>query len=123
VQIAKQMVRDLHEMLSLKQLDVSPVEQDSFTLKYDGKRFQLAFTETYSNNEISADADADATDQTVIWTLEASATPPPGCALVDLLTKTIEGEGGIFVDTTREFLRKRGIRCEPGPWRYRQGLI
>jgi hypothetical protein len=27
------------------------------------------------------------------------------------------------LDSAREFCRKRGIRLEPGPWRYRAGLI
>jgi hypothetical protein len=27
------------------------------------------------------------------------------------------------LDSVREFCRKRGIRFEPGPWRYRGGLV
>jgi hypothetical protein len=38
--------------------------------------------------------------------------------VLDLLGKRIDGEGGVVLDWVREFCRKRGIRFEPGPWRY-----
>ncbi len=119
VQIAQRMVRDFREWLWLKGLDVTQVIADGFSLEHEGKRFQLVFTETYPGKAIALGS----ANLCVILTLEAKAGPPPGCALFDLLAKKIEGEGGIFVDSTREFLRKRGIRCQPRPWRYGQGLI
>jgi hypothetical protein len=60
--------------------------------------------------------------ETVVLTLEAGDAPP-GCAVLDLLTRSVSGEGGVLLDSAREFCRKRGIRFEPGPWRYRGGLI
>jgi hypothetical protein len=35
----------------------------------------------------------------------------------------VHGSGGVVLDSVREFCRKRGIRFEPGPWRYREGLV
>jgi len=119
VHIAQRMVQDYRDLLKLKGFAVTPVDDDTFSLEYGGKRFRLVFQDTFAGNAI----DFASSDLCVIWALHASSSPPPGCTLVDLLGKTIEGEGGIFVDTTREFLRKRGIRCKPGPWRYREGLI
>ena len=57
-------------------------------------------------------------------TLDAPGDVPDGTAVLDLLGRRIHGEsGGPVVETLREFCRKRGIRFEPGPWRYGGGLI
>lgn len=48
---------------------------------------------------------------------------PPGTAVLDLLARRVHGEGGLVLESVREFCRKRGIRLEPGPWRYRGGLV
>ena len=58
----------------------------------------------------------------VVLTLSLAGEPPEGCAVVDLLERRVHGEGGVLLESVREFLRKRGIRLEPGPWRYRSGL-
>jgi hypothetical protein len=61
--------------------------------------------------------------ESVALTLEASGDPPEGTAVLDLVARRIHGEGGEVLDAVREFCRKRGIRFEPGPWRYTGGLI
>jgi hypothetical protein len=43
--------------------------------------------------------------------------------VLDLVERRVHGEGGVVLASVREFCRKRGIRLEPGPWRYRGGLI
>ena len=43
--------------------------------------------------------------------------------MLDLLERRVHGSGGVVLDSVREFCRKRGIRFEPGPWRYRGGLL
>ncbi len=65
----------------------------------------------------------EASGETVVLTLELSGEPPAGCAVLDLLGRRVHGEGGVVLDSVREFGRKRGIRFEPGPWRYRGGLL
>ena len=50
-------------------------------------------------------------------------TPPTDVAVLDLLGLRIHGQGGRRADTVREFCRRRGIRLEPGPWRYPGGLV
>jgi acetyltransferase-like isoleucine patch superfamily enzyme len=119
VQIAYQMLREYREWLGLKGLKVTEIAIDRFTLEFEDERVQLVFAETYTGGVIGLAS----CDQCILWTLRGSASPPRGCALFDLLAKTVEGESGVFVDTTREFLRKRGIRFQPGPWRYRHGFI
>ena len=61
--------------------------------------------------------------ESVVLTLDASGEAPPGCAVLDLLGRRVYGEGGVLLDSVREFCRKRGIRFEPGPWRYGGGLV
>ena len=68
--------------------------------------------------------DLEAADQTVLWVLDSpSGNVPANWTVMNLLEKKVSGPGGVFVDSTREFLRKRGIRCQPGPWLYEKGMI
>jgi hypothetical protein len=123
LQIVQAMMRDYRELLRLKGHEVSALESlpwAHFRVKHGEKHFQLLFTERFPPSAFSCEP----ADETVIWTFgsapDATAT---GCTLMNLLSKQVTGDSGIFSDSTREFLRKRGIRCEPSPWRYRQGLI
>ena len=61
--------------------------------------------------------------EVVALTLGVAGEPPAGCAVLDLVARRAYGEGGVVLDSVREHCRKRGIRLEPGPWRYRGGLI
>jgi len=123
IQIVQAMIRDYHELLSLKGHHVEPLTTSpfsQFSLEHAGKRFQLCFFENFSEHAFAPPP----ADETVVWTLDAtSATLPSGCTVMNLSSQEISGPSGIFSNSTREFLRKRGIRCKPGPWRYRRGLI
>ncbi len=68
-------------------------------------------------------APPEADGETVVLTLELAGEPPPGCAVLDLLARRVHGDGGVILDSVREFCRKRGVRFEPGPWRYSGGLV
>jgi hypothetical protein len=59
----------------------------------------------------------------VILTLALESQPPDGVAVIDLLERRVHGSGGVVLDSVKEFCRKRGIRLEPGPWRYPGGLV
>jgi hypothetical protein len=61
--------------------------------------------------------------ETVVLTLGASGETPAGCVVLDLLARRVHGDGGVLTDSVREYCRKRGIRFEPGPWRYGGGLV
>jgi hypothetical protein len=63
------------------------------------------------------------TNPSVVLTLEMRGEVPEGVAVLDLLARRVYGEGGEVLDAVRELCRKRGIRLEPGPWRYRGGLL
>jgi acetyltransferase-like isoleucine patch superfamily enzyme len=123
LQIVQTMVRDYHELLRLKGYEVSSLENRPwlrFTVKHREKQFQLLFTEKFPAPGFSPEP----ADETVLWAFDSAPdAAQPGCTIMNLLSKQITGESGTFSDSTREFLRKRGIRCKPGPWRYRQGLI
>ena len=104
------MVADLHELLALRGHAVSELA-DGFS----SEGVHVVFTPVYDG----AEADGDA----VILTLEARAEPPQGVAVLDLLGRRVLGSGGFVLDSLRELCRKRGIRLEPGPWRYPGGLV
>ena len=55
--------------------------------------------------------------------LELRGDAPAGVAVFDLVGRKAHGPGGVVPDSVREFCRKRGIRFEPGPWRYGGGLV
>jgi len=61
--------------------------------------------------------------ETVVLTLDAAAEAPERCAVLDLLACRVHGDGGVVLESVRELCRKRGIRFEPDPWRYRGGLV
>jgi hypothetical protein len=62
--------------------------------------------------------------ETVVLTLAAGdGVTTEGVAVIDLLGRRVHGSGGVVLDSVRELCRKRGIRLEPGPWRYPGGLI
>ncbi len=122
-QIVHTMVNEYHELLRLKGHPVSELATrpyHGFAVSQGEKRFQLVFLENSSLD----DMDLEAADQTVLWVLDSpSGNVPANWTVMNLLEKKVSGPGGVFVDSTREFLRKRGIRCQPGPWLYKKGMI
>jgi acetyltransferase-like isoleucine patch superfamily enzyme len=123
LQIAETMIRQFHELLSLKGTAVSPIQSFpfmNFDVFHGKKKYQIGFAESAS----PAGPDFWAGDENVLWTFESSgAANPSHVTEMNLLAKKLNGSSGVFVDSSREFLRKRGIRLEPGPWRYQMGLI
>ena len=123
LQIVNTMMREYHELLRLKGHEVRPVAtspQLGFIVAHAGRRSQLVFQELLD----ATDMGSPEADETVVWTFEQhSETPPESCTVMDLLAKRVSGPSTVFANSTREFLRKKGIRCKPTPWRYRGGLI
>ena len=117
-QAAERIVAELGELLSLRGHDVSPVE-GGFAVQVDGRRSQALFVERLAAGFEPPVADG----ETVVLTLALAGDPPAGIGVVDLIEKRIHGEGGVLLESAREFCRKRGIRFEPGPWRYGGGLV
>ncbi len=110
-ELARRFLDDLHELLALRGHAVSPIEEgDVRAFQVEGTR--IAFAERFEGG-VGAPA--------VVLTLDARSAPPEGVAVLDLLGRRVHGEGGVVLDSVREFCRKRGIRFEPGPWRYSPG--
>jgi acetyltransferase-like isoleucine patch superfamily enzyme len=108
IELGRRMIDDLHELLALRGHEVSAIEDASFEVA--GVR--VAFTPAYDGGE------------GVVLTLDSPADVPEGTAVLDLLGRRIHGStGGAALESVREFCRKRGIRFEPGPWRYSGGLV
>ncbi|HYI74378.1 MAG TPA: biotin/lipoyl-containing protein [Gaiellaceae bacterium] len=108
-ELARRMIHDFHELLALRGHAVSAVDDDGFEV--EGTR--VAFTPAYRGGADSA----------VILTFDVRGDVPHGVAVLDLLGRQVHGSGGQVLDSVREFCRKRGIRFEPGPWRYPGGLV
>jgi acetyltransferase-like isoleucine patch superfamily enzyme len=112
VELASRMIDDLHELLVLRGHAVSSVEEgDPRGFEVDGTR--VVFTPSYRGEVAPA----------VVLTLEVRGEVPDGVAVLDLVERRLHGSGGEVLDAVRELCRKRGIRLEPGPWRYRGGLV
>jgi acetyltransferase-like isoleucine patch superfamily enzyme len=113
VDLARRMIDDLHELLALRGHPVSAIEgDDPRGFVVEGTR--VVFTPSYRG---SVDGPA------VVLTLDVGGGMPDGVAVLDLLARRVHGTGGAVLESVREFCRKRGIRFEPGPWRYPGGLI
>jgi acetyltransferase-like isoleucine patch superfamily enzyme len=119
--LALRMVDELRELLALRGVEVSPPANEEFEgLELTGPDGpgRVLFVERLTTRDVPAGA-----GETVVLTLELAGDPPDGCAVLDLLARRVHGDGGVVLDSVREFCRKRGIRFSPGPWRYRGGLV
>lgn len=123
LEIVKEMIREYRELLMRKGHAVSELSTNpplGFQVQCNGRCFSLRFTEKPAQDP----ADEPFADELIVWTFGNHDGSPASCTQMNLLSKTITGRNdGLFVEATREFLRKRGIRLEPGPWRYAGGLI
>ncbi len=114
VELARRMIDELHELLALRGHDVSALSGgDDPGFEIEGAR--IVFVPAYRGREEAGEA--------VVLTLEVAGEVPAGTAVLDLLGRRVHGDGGVVLDSVREFCRKRGIRFEPGPWRYPGGLV
>ena len=111
-ELGRRMIDDLHELLGLRGHEVSAID-DGETRAFEVEGVKVAFAPAFT----------EASPEAVVLTLEVQAEPSPGVAVLDLLERRVHGSGGVVLDSVREFCRKRGIRFEPGPWRYRGGLL
>ena len=113
VEIARRMIDDLHELLALRGHSVSAIaEGDPRGFEVEGT--QVLFTPVFRGADKAP---------AVVLTLDVRGDVPDGVAVVDLVARRVHGSGGVVLDSVREFCRKRGIKLEPGPWRYPGGLI
>lgn len=122
VELATRMVADLRELLELHGHAVSDPDDDAggFLVEAGGVTGRVLFVERLAGGF----APPGGAGETVVLTLEARLeAAPAGCAVLDLRGRRVHGSGGVVLDSVREFCRKRGIRFEPGPWRYRGGLV
>jgi acetyltransferase-like isoleucine patch superfamily enzyme len=112
VELGGRMIDDLHELLALRGHEVSAIS-DGQTRGFEVDGVTVTFAPSFT----------DASPQAVVLTLEMRGEPAEGVAVLDLLERRVHGSGGVVLDSVREFCRKRGIRFDPGPWRYRGGLV
>jgi acetyltransferase-like isoleucine patch superfamily enzyme len=121
LEFARRTVDDLGELLRLRGVETAPLEDGQRGFEVIGPEpcGRVLFVETVGTGASVPGGDG----ETVVVTLEVTGDVPPACAVLDLLGRRVHGEGGVLLDSVREFCRKRGIRFEPGPWRYRDGLI
>jgi acetyltransferase-like isoleucine patch superfamily enzyme len=125
VELGEQIVESLADLLSHKGFPVQPIGRPGlrgFSVERDGRIHAAVFVERLPGLD-AVEVDA---DQLVVLTLDyGGGDPPAGRTVLDLLARRLYGQerGSPFVDSVREHCRKRGMRLEPGPWRYRDGWI
>ena len=112
-ELARRMIDDLHELLSLRGHPVSAIEEG------DPRGFEVEDTRILFTPSFRGSVEAPA----VVLALEVRGDVPDGVAVLDLVARRVHGQGGLVLDSVREFCRKRGIRFQPGPWRYSGGLV
>jgi acetyltransferase-like isoleucine patch superfamily enzyme len=118
-ELARRMLEELRELLELKGHAVSAADWGGLELRTEDGPATVLFAE-----KVDAGFEPPVTEgEVVVLTLSFGGTEPGGYAVLDLLGRTVHGEGGVVLDSVREFCRKRGIRFEPGPWRYRGGFV
>jgi hypothetical protein len=115
----RRILDDLRELLELRGVDVAAGSDHSVAVRADGSTSLVVFAERVDEKYEPPQTDG----EVVVLTLEVAGDPPSGCAALDLLGRRVHGSGGVVLDSVRELCRKRGIRFEPGPWRYRGGLV
>ena len=118
-QLVRRMLDDFRELLELRGVDVAVGSDHSVAVQVDGTTSLVLFVEKVDRKFEPPETDG----EVVVLTLELAGESPPGCSVLDLVARRTHGEGGVVLDSVRELCRKRGIRLEPGPWRYRGGLI
>jgi len=118
VEIARRMIDDLHELLALRGHEVSAIS-DGDVRGFAVDEVRVLFAPTFRG---ASDLPPD-TSEAVVLTFELRGEAPEGVAVLDLLERKVHGSGGTVLEAVREFCRKRGIRFDPGPWRYPGGLI
>ena len=113
VELASRILDDLHELLALRGHEPTALEEgDPRGFEVEGVR--VLFTPSFREA---------VTSPAVVLTLAALAEPSEGVAVLDLVARRVLGSGGEVLEAARELCRKRGIRFEPGPWRYRGRLL
>jgi hypothetical protein len=117
VELGRKMIDELHELLERRGHTVTEIVDDGFSVEAGGTEVRVAFVPVFG------DGGRVSKGESVILALEAPDEPGEGVAVLDLLGRRVLGSGGVVLDSVREFCRKRGIRFEPGPWRYSGGLV
>jgi hypothetical protein len=119
IELAERMLAELHEQLALRGHSVEPIVDGGFAINAGERTSHVLF-----RARLDGAFQAPKTDgETVVLTLGLDGEAPSGCSVLDLLGRQVHGTGEIVLDSVREFCRKRGIRFDPGPWRYRGGLL
>lgn len=117
--IARAMLAELAELLRLKGVAVTGGDgAGAFCVSADGVEGMVEFHENLPANL----PEREGAGERVVLVLQG-ARHVAGAAVIDLLRREVHGAGGLLLESVREFLRKRGIRCTPQPWRYRGGLV
>jgi len=122
LELAEGMMAELHELLVLRGHDVDAIADrpsEGIAVTFDGRTSHVLFRERLDGAFAPPESDG----ETIVLTFELEGDPPDGCGVLELVSRRFHGPGGVVLDSVREFCRKRGIRFEPGPWRYRGGLI
>ena len=118
-ELGRRMLDELRELLEARGIEVADLDDGhGFRVAADGGATAVVFVPRLDS--VSGLPGGETVALTLAY---AGGEPPAGTAVLDLLARRVHGGGGVVLESVREFCRKRGIRFEPGPWRYPGGLI
>ncbi len=122
-ELAETMLDDFRELLAANGHEVSRLPAETgrgFSIALSNGHGTVLLVERLDESFSPPDLDGD----TVVLTLGLDGAAPAGVSVLDLLGRHVHArETTVLLESAREFCRKRGIRFEPGPWRYHGGLI
>lgn len=124
-ELAHQMIDELYELLELRGHTVSWLPDAAVrVLRIESElgSGQVALLERADAAD-ALPAPSAATESVALSLVPGGVEVPAGWAVLDLLAQEVRGDGGVVLDSVREFCRKRGIRFGGAPWRYSGGLI
>ena len=99
-------------------LDLDPRERDSRPGEAPPELREPVFRELESAERLGLTEEEETVTK---GRSDVGAAEPPQSSSPEVRGEVPEGVA--VLDSVREFCRKRGIRFEPGPWRYRGGLV
>ncbi len=118
-EVARTLVAELAEWLEARGERVERrADGAGFRVEREGAAYEVLYAETRDGLP-----QADPASEKVFVLLEGCEDPPPEGLLLELIPRRARGEATTFGHSVREYFRKRGIRFEPGPWRYTGGWI
>ncbi|MDQ7007948.1 MAG: biotin/lipoyl-containing protein [Acidobacteriota bacterium] len=118
-ELAREMVEEFGRLLAARGERVERIDGGGgLRIRREGRLHELLYADRADQLP-----PGDPASDKVYVVLEGSDASPGDGLLLELLPRRARGQATAFGESVREYFRKRGIRFEPGPWRYSGGWL